>query len=470
MASQLILASLEAEGSEPYFSTSEAAEGFLEGITSFHFTFESALLCLSLLIIFSIVFDKLGARLGMPGSILLFFSGLFFHVSGYDFDEFPLEELHVVALSILLFFSGLSFEGSLLRKNKVLPNSIYLAIFGTFISMVFWFFYLGLGFSFFQNNLGYLVGVPSGVVWLAAVSAVFSLAVQDWNSFVFVSKKIKDLRFVISNIFKVETAVSAAISVAVAEILVLIWISLNPEYASFANTGLLISIFRGFFIGSVSGLILGLLLTYTIRFFLTSKAQLILAAVSFTFIGYSIASLAVEQGGYLCALIMGITTSLSYRNHSNEDEIEFLSHQLESLNIACEAILFFAIGLGLQPGLFFAHLPIAFYAWIGIILIRPVTISLFFRSDSVTLEEKKILASWSPKGAISMALIVTAPLLLEDTFGLRIAEILPETATTFMSDVVCGAVLISLAFKSFAVPRLHKSLFSKLKSSQTYVL
>ena len=470
MASQLILASLEAEGGESHLSTSEAAEGFLEGITSFHFTFESALLCLSLLIIFSIVFDKLGARLGMPGSILLFFSGLFFHVSGYDFDEFPLEELHVVALSILLFFSGLSFEGSLLRKNKVLPNSIYLAIFGTFISMVFWFFYLGLGFSFFQNNLGYLVGVPSGVVWLAAVSAVFSLAVQDWNSFVFVSKKIKDLRFVISNIFKVETAVSAAISVAVAEILVLIWISLNPEYASFANTGLLISIFRGFFIGSVSGLILGLLLTYTIRFFLTSKAQLILAAVSFTFIGYSIASLAVEQGGYLCALIMGITTSLSYRNHSNEDEIEFLSDQLESLNIACEAILFFAIGLGLQPGLFFAHLPIAFYAWIGIILIRPVTISLFFRSDSVTLEEKKILASWSPKGAISMALIVTAPLLLEDTFGLRIAEILPETATTFMSDVVCGAVLISLAFKSFAVPRLHKSLFSKLKSSQTYVL
>ena len=470
MASQLILASLEADGGESHLSTSEAAEGFLKGITSFHFTFESALLCLSLLIIFSIVFDKLGVRLGIPGSIFLFFSGLFFHVSGYDFDEFPLEELHVVALSILLFFSGLSFEGSLLRKNKVLPNSIYLAIFGTFISMVFWFFYFGLGFSFFQSNLGYLEGVPSNIVWLAAVSAVFSLAVQDWNSFVFVSKKIKDFRFVISNIFKVETAVSAAISVAVAEVLVLIWITLNPEYSSFANTGLLTSIFRGFFIGSASGLILGLLLTYTIRFFLTSKAQLILAAVSFTFIGYSISSLAVEQGGYLSALIMGITTSLSYRNHSTEDEIEFLSDQLESLNIASEAILFFAIGLGLQPGLFFAHLPIAFYAWIGIILIRPVTVSLFFRCDSVSIEEKKILASWSPKGAISMALIVTAPLLLEDTFGLKVAEILPETSTTFMSDVVCGAVLISLAFKSFVVPRLHKSLFSKQKSSQTHLL
>ena len=81
------------------------------------------------------MFDKLGAKFGMPGSILLFFSGLFFHISGYNFDLFPLEELHVVALSILLFFSGLSFEGCLLRKNKVLPNSIYLALFGTFISM-----------------------------------------------------------------------------------------------------------------------------------------------------------------------------------------------------------------------------------------------------------------------------------------------------------------------------------------------
>ena len=467
MPSQLILASLEAEGGESHLSTAEAAEGFFEGITSFHFTFESALLCLSLLIISSIVFDKLGAKFGMPGSILLFFSGLFFHISGYNFDLFPLEELHVVALSILLFFSGLSFEGCLLRKNKVLPNSIYLALFGTFISMLFWLFYLGLGFSFFQSNFGYLEGVPSSIVWLAAVAAVFSLAVQDWNSFVFVSKKIKDFRFVISNIFKVETAVSAAISVAVAEILVLIWITLNPEYASFAGTSLLVSIFRGLFIGSVSGFMLGLLLTYIIRFFLESKAQLILAAVSFTFIGYTIAFLAVQQGGYLCALIMGITTSLSYRNNSTEDEIEFLSEQLESLNIACEAILFFAIGLGLQPGLFFAHLPVALYAWIGVILIRPFTVFLFFRRDVVSVEERKLLAAWSPKGAISMALIVTAPLLLEDTFGIEVSEILPETSAMFMSDVVCGAVLISLVFKAFVVPRLHYSLFSKLKSSQT---
>ena len=466
MATQLLLTAIESEGSGLHPSGFKAAEGLFEGITSFNFTFESALLCLSLLIILSIVFDKLGVRLGIPGSILLFFSGLFFHASGYNFDLFPLEQLHVVALSILLFFSGLSVESCLLRKNKVLPNSICLALFGTFVSMVFWLFYLGIGFSFFQINLGYLKGVPSNIVWLAAVSAVFSLAVQDWNSFVFVSKKIKDFRAVLSNVFKVETSISAAISVAVAEILFLIWIALNPEYASFANSGLLISILRGIFIGSVSGLLLGFLLTCFIRYLLESKAQLVLAAVSFTFIGYSISFFAVEQGGYLCALIMGITTSLSYRKNSNEDEIKFLSEELESLNIACEAILFFVIGLGLQPSLFFAHLPVALYAWVGIILIRPVTVSLFFRCKVISTEEKKILSFWSPKGAISMALIVTAPLLLEDTFGIKVSELFPEASTTFMSDVVCGAVIISLIFKAFAVPRLHNNIFSKFKSSK----
>ena len=108
---------------------------------------------------------------------------MFFHVSGYNFELFPVEEIHVVALSILLFFSGLSFDGALLRKNKVLPNSILLALLGTFLSMMFWLVYLRFGFSFFQNTFGYLEGVNSRILWLEAVSAVFSLAVQRLEFF-----------------------------------------------------------------------------------------------------------------------------------------------------------------------------------------------------------------------------------------------------------------------------------------------
>ena len=50
-----------------------------------------------------------------------------------------------------------------------------------------------------------------------------------------------------------------------------------------------------------------------------------------------------------------------------------------------------------------------------------------------------------------MALIVTTPLLLEDTFGIEVIEILPENSITFMSDIVCGAVLDFMIFKAFVV-------------------
>ena len=182
------------------------------------------------------------------------------------------------------------------------------------------------------------------------------------------------------------------------------------------------SIAEGVLIGSLTGIALGYLLTLTIRHVVTTKPQLVLSAVSFTFIGYVVSFSITNQGGFLCALVMGIVTSLTYRQTCTEDEIEFLSEELESLNIASEAILFFAIGLGLEASSFFANLPVALYAWIGIIIIRPVTVNLFFKSSNVEPEERKILSLWSPKGAISMALVVTAPILLEELFGIEFYE------------------------------------------------
>ena len=46
------------------------------------------------------------------------------------------------------------------------------------------------------------------------------------------------------------------------------------------------------------------------------------------------------------------------------------------------------------------------------------------------------------------------------------AETKLVSSITFMSDVVCGAVLISLIFKALVVPRLHKNLFSTSNPSE----
>ena len=84
-------------------SEAENAAKMVEGLPALHFSFSAGLLSLSLLILVSILFEKLGVKLGIPGSIFLFFAGLFSHVCGFSFESFPLEELHVVALCILLY-------------------------------------------------------------------------------------------------------------------------------------------------------------------------------------------------------------------------------------------------------------------------------------------------------------------------------------------------------------------------------
>ena len=451
---------LLASESVPAEAVTDVTERF-EGLESLHFDFQSGLLAIAILLIVSIGSEKFGSKIGIPGSIILFFLGLFSHVTGFSFENFPLEEVHVVALSVLLFFSGLSFDRSLLKRNKLLSRSIQLAVFGTVLSMLFLIIYLRIGMGLFSSTVGILEGIPANIFSLISVVIVAALSVQDWNSFVFVSNQVKDFGAILTSIFKVETAISASISVAVAELAIYFWLNLNPYIEATRGGELIASIFSGIFLGAATGLVLGWLLTSVIRFLVTSKAQLILAAIAFTFLGYVLTFVIVEQGGYLCALVMGVVTSMTYRSSSTEDEIEFLSESLESVNIASESILFFAIGLGLETMHFFKHLPFAFYAWLGVILIRPIVVALFFRSDLIPIEEKKILSSFSPKGAISMALVVTAPEMLKETFSLDIVNVLPEESLTFMADTVCGAVLISMIIKSVFIPRLHKNLHGK---------
>lgn len=437
-----------------------------QAATHFHFSFETGLLALACLLVLSIVTEKVGLRIGIPGSMFLFFAGLFSRISGFSLRDFPLEDIHVVALTALLFFSGLSINRSLLKRNRQFLSSIWLGVFGAIFSMILWFFYLQIGFNIFQSSFGFLQGVRANVINLMAVVIVASLAVQDWNAFVFVSGKVKNFGAILAEVFKVETAVSTSIAVAIAEVAIFLWIVLNPGFEADVSGALLIQIFNGIWLGAAAGLVLGFALTLVIRFLVTSTSQLILAALAFVFVGYSFTFAVVQHGGYLCALVMGMVTSFSYRSSSTAGEIEFLSKSLESVNLASEAILFFVVGCGLDAASFFSHLPIALYAWVGVLLARPVSVALFFRGDHLPSREKFLLGVFSPKGAISMAVVVSAPAMLEATFGLDISVILPHSSFYFMADVVCGVVVLSLVFKSLFVPLVHRRVVALEKGAE----
>lgn len=425
-----------------------------EATSSLEISFQTTLIAFALLLIVSTLCDKFGAKLSIPGSIFLFLLGLCINIANFTFNTIPLEQVHVIALCVLLFFSGLTSDRLLLKRSNLLFSSMQLALFGTALSMLFWLMYIRFGLGVFQK-LGYAEGVDEGVLTLITVVIIYSLSVNDWNSFSFVARKVKKFQAIFINIFKVETSISAAISVAVAELLILFWLQINPGYSTM-NQGVLVQdIFKGIFLGIVCGVILGYLLNLVIRHFVTSKPQLVLVAFGFTILGYVFSDLSLRHGGYLCALVMGVVTSISYRSSSTEDEIKFLSDELESLNIACEAILFFAIGLGLNAKSFFVDLPIALYVWLGVIAIRPVCVWLFLSGETIASDEKKILAAWSPKGAVSMALVVQAPILLEEMFEINMSEIVPYQAYHLMANSVCGAVIISMLVKSVMIPKFY---------------
>ena len=371
MASVLILMAAQHEAGLADPSVAHAVDHL-------HFSFETGLLALSCLLVVSIFTEKVGLQIGIPGSIFLFFAGLFSHISGFSFESFPLEEIHVVALSVLLFFGGLSFDRSLLRRRRQLLGSVCLAVFGTIFSMIVWFFYLRFGFGLFQSSTDLLPSVSPKLVGLMTVVVVTSIAVQDWNAFAFVSGKVKNFSGLQLMSSRLKRLISASIAVAVAEVAILLWMLLNPAFVSDVGGELLVQVFHGIWLGAAAGLVLGFALTLVIRFLVTTTLSLCwllwhssLLAILFTYV-------VVHQGGYLCASSNGVVTSLAYRSSSIEGEVEFLSKSLESVNIASEAILFFVVGCGLMRLRFFHICPLRCTPGLASLLFVQFVLRCFF--------------------------------------------------------------------------------------------
>jgi NhaP-type Na+/H+ or K+/H+ antiporter len=93
-------------------------------------------------------------------------------------------------------------------------------------------------------------------------------------------------------------------------------------------------------------------------------------------------------------------------------------------------------------------------------VLRPITVYLFFRgSDFLNNRERQFLSLWAPKGAISMALAITIPDLIEES-GIPFQRVIHPVSESFVVDVVCFTVVLTMLIKSLVLPPLHRRLLN----------
>jgi len=406
-------------------------------------------------LILSIVIDRYALRIGIPGALALFGAGVAIQpISNNAFNHKNFEHLHVIALCLLLFYSGVKICRRYFNRRDFIVPSLMLSVFGVFLVIA-----IGSIIMFFTLNSSNPEFRTSGQPLMIALALAYCIAPQDWGAFTFIVKRVERFSDRVMGVLEFETAVSAVITLIIGEALF--------EFFTTDTTTTMASKAVDIFVGSISqgiviGAVLGYVLAGTIKRFAVERSQSIDLAIGFVMIGYGFNSW-LGQGGLMCSLVMGFVVSIMLSNKETEDEKEILAVQLESINIASEALIFFMAGLAIDLSIDFAESLVAALILLVVIwLLRPLMVTLFFRgSDFLDRPQLQLLSLWSPKGAISMALAITIPDLIEET-GIPFESVINPVSQSFVVDTVCLTVVFSMLIKSLILPAVHRRLIRQL--------
>jgi len=405
------------------------------------------------ILVFSIVIDRYALRIGIPGALALFGAGVAIQpMSNSAFDHKGFEDLHVIALCLLLFYSGVKICRRYFRVQQFVVPSLLLSVFGVFIVIA-----VGSVVMYYVLSAVNAEYVTSEQPLLISLALAYCIAPLDWGAFSFIVKRVDRFSERVMGVLEFETAISAAMTLVIGDALFQLFTD--------QGTNTMASRAVDIFVGSISqgiviGAVLGYLLAATIKRYALERSQSIDLAIGFVMIGYGFNTW-IGQGGLVCSLVMGFVVSILLAGKETQDEKEILSVQLESINIASESLIFFMAGLavdlsvGLLPTMFAAAI-LLIVVWV----LRPLTVNLFFKgSEFLNGRERQFLSLWSPKGAISMALAITIPDLIEES-GIPFERVIHPVSESFIVDTVCFTVVLSMLIKSLILPSLHRRLLS----------
>lgn len=379
--------------------------------------FNRFLLVASILLMMSVLVNKLGGKLGLPSLIVFILIGMLAGSDGLlkiHFEDYILaQEVGIVAISFILFMGGLSFDRKKLRA--VAKEGVLLATMGVIITAL----VVG-GISYYIIDLPLLECCLLGaIVSSTDAAAVFSILR---------SRKI-DLKDDLKPLLEFESGSNDPMAV----FLTLGGIGLI--LSKFDFTGLFLSFFKQFSIGILFGAGFAHVVVYLINKlrleFDSLYVVITLSAVLFT---YS-ASEIIGGNGFIAVYVLGLVMSglrFIYKRHliKSHDIFAWIS----------QIIMFMILGLLVNLKTGFAFIMKSLYISLILIFVaRPIAVFLISYPMRRSLNETLLIAWVGLRGA--------APIVLA-TFPL--AAGLVYSSEIF--NIVFFVVLISVLLQGTTIP------------------
>jgi hypothetical protein len=419
-------------------------------------------IALGALMVAAVAADRWVVRWGLPGPIPLFLIGLLMPDQAFPLMSSPesLLRLDAYGASLLLFAAGFQFSRQLLRSRPLLRAGLLLALPGTLVS-------IGAMALVIHAVIAGLIGLhwappmtPVGRNVLALALAI-CLAPSDWAFFTFMTRRIPNFEPELGQLFDFEAALGSAMTLLVGAAAIDALQHLDQgAIAATVEAGVVtgsVSVLGGLALAVGSGTVLAVLMMLAMHQVAHHRSHQVVLVLGFLFLGFGSQAL-VGHGGLLCALVMGIVSSLLLDRRGLGAEKRELVMDIEAINLVAEAVIFFFAGVTVVAYRLPLALCLILVLLAALALLRPLVVAIFTQGSGLSPAKQRFLGSWSAKGAMSIGLAAAAPELIHT--GTR-----PETPVLdqflehgLLLEVVVGVVLISMVVQSVIVPRLHRRL------------
>lgn len=385
---------------------------------------EYILLVIAVLIILSILANKVSGRLGVPALLIFLLVGMLAGSEGpggiYFDDPWVAQAVGVVALTFILFSGGLDTRWSEVRP--VLPQATVLSTLGVLLTAL---LMAGIAIVLFGVSLleGFLLGA---VVSSTDAAAVFSI----------LRTKRASLKGVLRPLLELESASNdpMAVFLTIGAITLLLDPGLSPL--------ILIPLFvQQMVVGGLIGYGMGRLMVYLInRLRLEFEGLYPVLTLAFVMMTYGVTA-SLGGSGFLAAYIAGLVLGNSMFIHKNS-----LMQFHEGIAWLMQIAMFLTLGLLVFPSHLIPVIGSGILISLFLIFVaRPVTVFLTLTPWKMSFQDK-VMISWVGLRGAAPIVLATFPLLAG----------IPQAETIF--NLVFFIVIISALLHGTSIPFVARHL------------